>query len=439
MNTKLEDIIFDQLKQMEPDSLYSTFQFANWNIYCELLGVMSRLSLRTVSQRFVVELHRAQKDLEKVKGAVTRELECRNTLVILALKHMHVNINTETGWKEACELLQLVANLFVNAHGPEIKHAYCKVLESLMFPVAAVAKTRINTSVWKDLLLAINSRLSNMVVKPRHWTSASGLSAILLCASPQETFANQWFSAVNSLQPKLKDRATRPNALQSVCRLVWTYTEKINYEPNNTVLRKLEEVLKMTFPFGKKTSLSSEPNLAGPKVELLRIIGFRYPDFCFRTTVFPLLNSDLFTSGKETKAEQLDPERTVIGIRAFLAIITDLEKGERPPFPQFQTDNAAIDAFAEIWGLNLARSSARPVRPSESEAEVSSRPVKTSLLNETVREYYANFCEILGRITLICDNAFGGRRSSMRKSAESRQRHQYLMPLASPKEKIHPH
>ena len=408
MHDKLEEIIFDQLRQMEPDQLFSSFSFANWNIYCDLLGAMSRLSLRTVSQRFVVELHKTQKDLEKVKGTVTRELEWRITLMILALKHIQINISTENGWTQTCDLLRLVADLFVNAHGAEIKYAYCKVLEALMFPVAAVAKSRINSSVWKDLLIAINSRLSNMVVKPRHWVSASGLSAIVLCASAQETFANQWFSAVNSLQPKLKDRATRPSALQAVCRLVWTYVERVTSEPTNIVLRKLEDVIKITFPHGKKTFLSSESPWADPKVELIRIIGFHYPDFCFRTIVFPLLNSDLFVSGKETKAEQLDPERTVIGIRAFLAIIGDLETGARPPFPRFQTDNAAIDAFADIWGLNLAKSLAPPIRSHESETESSARPINAALLNDNLREYYAQFCEILGRITLICDNAFGG-------------------------------
>ena len=408
MNDKLEEIIFDQLKQLEPDLLYSTCSYANWTMYCDLLGAMSRLTLRTVSQRFVRELHKNHAELEKIKGPVTKDLECRTTLIILALKHMQIHIGTETGWKEAFDLLRLVADLFLKAHGAEIKHSYCKVLESLMLPVAAISRSRITSSVWKDLLIAISSRLANMIIKPRHWIFAIGLHTIVLCASSPETVANQWFSVVNSLQPKLKDRGTSLSALQSICRLLWTYTSKITNEPTNNVLRKFEDVLKMTFPTGKKNILSTEPGAAGPKVELLRIIGFHYPEFCFRTAIFPLLNADLFASGKDVKAEQLDPDRVVTGIRAFLAIITDLERGEPPPFPRFQTDNAAVDAFAEIWGTTLARSSAHINRGSEINSDSASRPVKVALLSDGVLPYHTQFCEILGRITMICDSTFGG-------------------------------
>jgi len=94
--------------------------------------------------------------------------------------------------------------------------------------------------------------------------------------------------------------------------------------------------MKLVLPPGKRTYLTTDPSIAEPLIQIIRIIGFKHQEYCLRAIVFPLINADLFTSGKDLKIEQLEPEKMVIGIRAFLAIVADLEKGElgRPPFPQ---------------------------------------------------------------------------------------------------------
>ena len=62
-----------------------------------------------------------------------------------------------------------------------------------------------------------------------------------------------------------------------------------------------------------------------PLIQLIRIIGYKHQDFCFRQIIFPLMNSELFSGPeKELKIENLEPEKTVIAIRAFLAIISDM-------------------------------------------------------------------------------------------------------------------
>ena len=40
--------------------------------------------------------------------------------------------------------------------------------------------------------------------------------------------------------------------------------------------------------------------------------------------------------------------------------------------------------------------------------DILSRPVNTAKLGEVARNYYLRFCEILGKITILCDNTFGG-------------------------------
>jgi hypothetical protein len=402
---RLEDIIFDQLTHMDPDQLASPFRRANWNIYCQLLGVMSGFNFQSVTQRFLRELKGHQKDVS-VKGAMTRELEGRLVLMIIAMRHLRIKMQPELSWKESCDFLVTLAELFANSHGQEIKYAYCQVLCDLTLPIASSAGTHVNAARWKEFLNIVNMRLSQMLNKPRYWAHASGLSALVLCASPNEVFATQWLSFVTSLQGKLKDRTTHAVALQSICRIMWTYLDRIS-ELVASKIRKIEDVIKIVLPSGKKIPISTDPIFADPKVQLIRIIGYRFPEFCFTKIVFPLINSELFTPGKEAKAEQLEPERMAIGIRAFLAIISDLEQvGDgRPPFPRFSSGLGLTDAAWETHGIGDASGAGNR---SCLKDEQLSRPVAIARLDDTTRNFYSRFCEILGRITLVVDNAFGG-------------------------------
>lgn len=409
MAERLEDIVFLQLKQVEPEQMTSSFRLANWNIYCQLLGAMSEMNLQSVSQRFINELKSTQKEIG-VKGGTNKEVEGKTELMIMATRHLRVKTQPDGTWKTSCDFLLALADLFVNSHGQEIKHAYCQVLEDLVVPIAASSSLLINSPKWKEIIGTMNSRLTQMVVKPRHWADAFRLSAIILCVSPVEVFASQWLSMVTSLHAKLKDRATRTSALQSICRLVWTYFDRVSDPPNSTV-RKLEDVIKTVLPLGKRSNLSTDATFADPIIELIRIIGCRYPDFCFKTIIFPLVHADLFTPGREVKVEQLDPERMVIGIRGFLAVIADQEKPARgrPPFPRFSHDRSIVDSLAvNTRNFSSPRLASKPRPVFTNKDTQNSFPVMTSSLDDNVRDYYFRFCEILGNITLICDNVFGG-------------------------------
>lgn len=408
MADKLEDIVFGQLKQLEPEQLSSScFRLATWKGFCQLLGVMSEMSLQSVSQRFTHELKCSQNDVS-VKGGVTKEFESKVELIIMGARHMRIKTHPESAWKDSCDFLHTLAELFVSSHGQEIKHAYCQVLEDLLIPVAARPGPHVNTLKWKDFLSTISPRLTQMLVKPRHWTVAFRLSALVLCASPTDVFASQWLSMATSLQAKIKDRATRAPALQSICRLVWTYLERIT-EPLTSTVRKLEDVMKVVLPSGKRNFVSTESIYAGPMVELIRMIGSRYQDFCFKSIIFPLINVDLFTSGREIKIEQLDPERMVVGIRAFLAIMADLENSEqeRPQFPLFSFDRMP-DFSVDSRSFTNPRQPAKGKALSATKEDRLSRPVAVAKLDDIARDNYTRFCEILGKITLLCDSTFGG-------------------------------
>ncbi|KAA8651342.1 putative cell morphogenesis protein (PAG1) [Aspergillus tanneri] len=407
MADRLEDIVFTQLKTVDRDQITaSPLRMANWRIYSRLLGIMSETNFTSVTNRFILELDKYQKD-EALRGP-SKEGDAKAELLVSGMRHVRIRTQPDS-WPRSCDFLRSLARLFVNAHGQRLKQSYCFIFEKLLLPVAANPSCDLSLPKWKEFLDLVQSRLSQMLTKPRHWAAAFPLHVLLLCVSSKETFSSQWLSVIMSLPTRLKDRPTRGPALQAMCRLLWTYFFRYSDSPTVT-LRKIEEVARIALPAGKRTYLSTEPAVADPLIQLVRMIGFKHPDVCFRNIIFPMINSDLFLSGKELKIEQMEPEKMVIGIRSFLAIMTDLENCDQlcPPFPTGSIPNPFSDISASTnpqWPQFLTD----PRLPGSFEnRDDSSRPVNTSRLSDNVKTYYIRFCETLGKITLLCDNTFGG-------------------------------
>ena len=407
---KLEGIVFNQLERLDPVSFEThPFREANCHIVGQLLGVMSSMNLGRIAKCFVNALRGFQKELN-VKGAAPRDIEVKAALMIDAMQHIHVKTEPDIVWRDSCELIYTLGDLFVNSHGQLIKHTYCQALEHLVIPIAANWGPQVNTQRWKDFLNIVNGRLSQMLMKPRHWQEAFRLSIIVLCASPTEHFASLWLQTATSQQAKLKDRMTRATALEAICRLVWTYLGRVPETTSGAALRKLDDVVKAVLPSGKKSYLTVDPVFSTPVIELIRIIGFKYPEFCFKNIIFPLVNADHLLSAKEPKIEQFEPERMIVGIRAFLLIMTDLEQGEqgRPPFPRFSTGGLATDPSTVPEILNNSQHQGLPLSTRETTEERASRPVVVARLSDPAKEIFARFCEVLGKIVTACDSAFGG-------------------------------
>lgn len=408
MADRLEDIVFGQLRTVDPDQVgISPLRMANWRIYGQLLGIMSEINFTSVTNRFLMELERYQKE-EAVRGQ-QKDGYSRAELLILGMRHIRMNTQQD-GWSKSCDFMRSLGRLFVSAHGQRVKQAYCYIFEKLLLPVAANASSDVSLSKWKEFLDMVQPRLAQLLTKPRHWAAAFPLHILFLCLSAKETFSSQWLSIISSLPAKLKDRPTRGPALQAMCRLVWTYFFRYS-EPASVALRKVEEVARVALPPGKRTYLSTDSAVSDPLIQLIRIIGFKHPGLCFRNIIFPLINSDLFLSGKELRIEQMEPEKMVIGIRSFLALISDLENCDQlcPPFPTGAVPNPFTDASGlQSFHRHLPLSELKMSSSSDSRSASGSHPVNTSKLNDNIRDYYISFCEILGKITIICDNTFGG-------------------------------
>ncbi|WPH04646.1 putative cell morphogenesis protein [Acrodontium crateriforme] len=405
---RLEDVIYTQLQGADPDVLATTPVIrANWVIRGELLGVMSGVRFEEVTGRFVKDLELAQKRLS-IKGLAEPKLASRTALLIQSMRWLKVRSHPAEAWERSCDFLQTLARFFAEVHGRTMKHAYAELFEQLLLPVAASASAELNLPKWKAVISIIQPKLTQMLSKADHWPYVYPLQAVLLCASPIDIFTAQWLPLVTSFQPKARDRAGRSHALKAICRLVWRYLY-CQPESPSAVARKLDEIVKLVFQGGKRFLISTDPAIADPLIQLIRIIGYKYQDLCFRTIIFPLMNSELFSGPeRELKIENLDPEKTVIAIRAFLAIMSDLEKSEPPPFPMtFECDTLNGPPWRPTTSTHR-RTRSQGFAVSAGRTERLSRPVMTTNLNEISKEYYIKFCNILGQLTIICDNTFGG-------------------------------
>jgi hypothetical protein len=409
MADRLLSLFYGQLTGVDPIQVEdSPLLYANWTVISQLLGVLSELIFEKVTEKFIADLRSFDSQFS-VKGQANRELEAKATLIIRGMTYLRVKSYPEDAWARTCDFMLCLAKLFANVHGQAIKYAYCQALRELLHRIASRATFELNAPKWRAVLEAMKPRLSLLLSKPKHWHEAFPLMSAMLCVSPTETFIAQWSSLALSTQPRLKERSTRAIALRGICQLVWTYLYRTNSEPASVAVRRLEDIIRMVFQPGKRSYLSTETTIAEPLIQLTRIIGNKYQDLCFRTIIFPLLNSDMFVPGRDLRVENLEPDRMVIGIRSFLAIMADLEKGEQPPFP------CAHDS--ETWGdpsdmpappMSPRNPQQLPIKSSLVKEDRLSRPVNFTGFAEVAKEYYVRFCKILGEITIICDNAFGG-------------------------------
>ncbi|KAI5868463.1 cell morphogenesis N-terminal-domain-containing protein [Durotheca rogersii] len=413
MEDKLEAIIFGQLKIADIEQLYlSPLKLANWNLFAQLLGVMGEINFASVTDRFIVDLDRTLQDLTiRSPTSQSRDPEGQVELVLGGMKHLHIKIDTDESWDQACDFLVSLGRLFSRSHGQKVKSAFCQILDNLLIPIAAKATNRhFAHPKWAEVLSNISPRLASMFIKPRHWLSAFPLTATMLCVSHPENLSNQWLQLVRTLQPRLKDRSMRPLCLQVISRLVWAYLYRTTDNLAGAT-RKLDEVMQLILPASKRTFSVADTAPTGPLVQVIRIIGFKHPEYCCKNIIFPLINAELFSLNKELKVEQLEPDRMVIGIRAFLAIMSDLEKGEsgRPPFPQHYPSAYSPDRAPPSSPASASTSGITSTTPLVLDHdETLSRPVQLGALSDGAKEYYKKFSEILGKITIICDNTFGG-------------------------------
>ena len=145
-------------------------------------------------------------------------------------------------------------------------------------------------------------------------------------------------------------------------------------------------------------------------IELIRTIGHWHPDLCFNKIILPLINSEALSKPREARIETLEPDKMIIGIRSFLSILTDFESKTMPPFPvQFDDEQHKFnDDFPLSPILDYPKTSGRSRKKSLLRGERLSEPIASRNFPVHMKDHYAKFCDVLGRITRVCDATFGG-------------------------------
>jgi len=408
---KLEDIVFEQLKGFEPTHLNTNkIRAANWRIYGHLLGRMSRLDFARVTQRFLQQLKLWQEEIATGAGttAKARDVETRIELLLLSMQHLRLD-TASAALSQAYDFLIALAHLFANSHGPRIKQAYCAAFESLLLQLASQPEITERDLRFKEFVDIVNPRINQMLTKMRHWSSALPPSIILLCLSAFDIFRSQWMLQLNALSTKLRDRPTRAPAMRAICQLTWAYLQRSTDIPT-IKMKKVEEVLRLVFPSGRKTHISTESSMTEATICFLRIVGIHYSDMCFKLGIFPLVNPESVLSGRDLRIEQLEPEKITIGIKSFLLVMEDKEKGLNAwrAYPQFHVSLPATDSTpASPMPFALPQPADLQTVPRRDEFITSTSPINVSALDESSRTNYAHFCEMLGRIAVLCDSTFG--------------------------------
>ena len=398
-----------------PQSLeQSSLKRANWNIFGQLLGVMASLNFESVTGKFINDLDRYHRKPDP-KSAANINDEAGAVLTVQGMKYIKLKVQPDYAWDQSWKFVRSLARMFLVVHGANIKTAYCQLFERLLLPVAAAAMPERNSPAWREVVETIRSKAMQLLGKQKHWLPVFPMLSVLLCASPADIFASQAQSLMLSVQPRLKDRESRSVALKGICRLVWTYLYKSSSDTQVAAVRNLTEVIKMIFHAPKRTILSTDPHIAEPLIQLIRIIGYQYQDLCLRQIIFPLMNSDQLLTGKDPRVDALVPDRMVIAIRAFLVLMTDIETRDPPPFPlKFDDEPVSQNLNTQSTPSSQQRNAVSTFDPPSTTSSTTgtgdrlSKPVITTSFADSTKDAYAKFCKILGEITIICDNAFGG-------------------------------
>ncbi|KTW28436.1 hypothetical protein T552_01699 [Pneumocystis carinii B80] len=375
LGNKLEEIVFNQLRSTNPRALSnSIIRSANWNLFAELLGWMSKFRFSSVSDRFIA-------DLEKFKGNITKEKELKVEMVIHGMKYLKIKLCPEDALEESSDFIASLARFFQETRCYRIRYAYATLFHRSMLPMVDNATAELNFPSWAGTVEMLYPKVIKMSMKVQLWNMAFSLATTLLCVSPKDMFLANWLNLIESNVLKLKDKTTRIFLITCIARMTWVYMFRYS-ESLNTTTKKLDSLILMLFPPGKRYLGFSEPCILA-LVTFIRFIGLKYPDYCFKNIIFPLMSADISKFSQDFLIDDLSPERMIIAMKAVLAIIYDLSCfGNRPSFPVIIEE---IPAYSDDQ-LNLLY----------------------DVINKSIiKDYYELFSQMVSKIAYVCDQSYG--------------------------------
>lgn len=329
LSSKLEEIVFKQLKATDPNIFSnSTIRAANWELFAELLGKMSTSRFMQVGDEFIAEL-------EKYTGIVPRDKEAKVQLIIHGMRYLHIQLYPSDSLEDCGEFLISLSKFLGLSQNPKIKAAYAEVLNQILLPVAGTATAELNFPTWAKAVESLYQRTQELAMKPKYWNQAFPLLVTLLCVAPQEFFASRWAPLLESNYSKFKDKAVRRTMIISVTRLLWIYLGR-NTESLNNTTKKLDLITKPLLAATSKKIWSYVDNVFSTTFSyMIRIIGRSYLQYALENIFFQLIFPGPVVSDNSSlpTLESVAHDRVIIGIRAYLFILSDIDEDHTPEFP----------------------------------------------------------------------------------------------------------
>jgi hypothetical protein len=318
---QIEELAFSHFKAQEPlkERSINNPNVANAkrvaDLYAEVIGVLSQVRFLSVRMRFFAELRNVQNSLSVIIS------------IIEGLSFVRVKmypVEELEGWFHF--LQECAGYMLESTKGEKVRHAMSHLLVEILTPVAAVIKYEVSMPAVKKLVQMLYTHCYDQAKKQRHATAYTPLVTVLLAISEDAFFLNNWHIFVSSIiMPSLKKNDTKLQcvALDSLYRLLWVYMIRIKGEGNVKTFNRLKPIVEYLFPRHSARGIQYKDFPTNMFVKIIHFIAREKVDYALPEIVLDLITKH--------RGGTLNPERVIIGLRAYLMVADSLEKKEGDP------------------------------------------------------------------------------------------------------------
>lgn len=300
---RIAPMVFSQITLPPLDPI----QMANWDLFAQLLTIMSANDFANVSDRFIAELEKDNSGVDSV------------TTVLSAMGRLHLPIFPLEQFEEAAEFMASVVKFARKTRSLAVRAGYARAITALVGPMAGTITAEANHPVWARM---VNDGLL-FSAGDDEWAPA--LQVALLCVAPTEVFSEQWGAVADKCLRLLKPKvplAARATALNHLSCLLWVYLYRCP-ELFNQTTKHLDQLWSGLTLRKNDKWFGVEVSLLQPVVEMLVAIGCWDAGYALESTIGPMLKLGL-------ASETIGCEWVHAGVRAYAAIAASLEP---PLFP----------------------------------------------------------------------------------------------------------
>ncbi|CAD5220403.1 unnamed protein product [Bursaphelenchus xylophilus] len=318
---------FKQASYRDPDKFGVNIKNSLFvaEIFGEVIGVFSQTHFTLVHKMFSQHLDALRKESPFTNLTVQKIIA-----LLMAMKFFRIKTNQIEDFEMGVKFLNEIGSYYleVDAKQKELKHSLAGLLVEILLPVAGDIKTEANVPSLIAFVDKMYGPTYELVNKKQHRMTAYPLLTCLLCISQNKFFLSNWvqFLSLTLANLKNKDPKTARVALESLYRLLWVYSIRINCEGNSATRSRLESICFSLFPKGNRNVIPRESPVI-IFVKIIHFIAYQKLDFAFKEIIFDLLGVNRLSS----RSISIYPERMNIGLRALMVITDGLQQKDGPP------------------------------------------------------------------------------------------------------------